>query len=126
MGKGKRLHDTPEDWTSLTGMPDDWDKKNITNLVNNFKREKFVVNERTVSGNQLILAVTATARKKQEMTTNAFNSDTGIRDKDSQYRTELSLPTILLNRILEAYPVILRDDRQYNWFVKNFPQFKVR
>lgn len=126
MGKGRRLYDTPENWSDLVGQPDDWDKQNITNLIRNFEREKFTVKGRIVTGRQLILAVTATARRKQEMTTNAFNRKTGVRDKDSEYRTELSLPTILLNRILEAYPVMLRDDRQYNWFVKNFPQFKVR
>lgn len=126
MGKGTRLYDTPEDWSALTGMPDEWDKKNITNLIRNFEREKFSVKGRIVSGKRLIYAVSASARKKQELTANAFNRDTGIRDKGSEYRTELSLPTILLNRILEAYPVLLRDDRQYAWFIKNFPQFKVR
>lgn len=126
MGEGRRLHETPDDWSSLAGMPDDWDKQNLTNLINNFKREKFSVKNRVITGKQLIVAVSATARKKQEMTTNAFNRDTGIRDKSTGYRVELSVPTVLLNRILQAYPVILRDDRQYAWFIKNFPEFKVR
>ena len=126
MGKGTRLYDTPDDWSSLVGMPDDWDKQNITNLINNFKRERFVVKGHVVTGNRLIAAVVSTARKKEEMTTNAFNRKTGVKDKDTEYRTELSLPTILMNRILEAYPVMLRDDRQYAWFAKNFSEFKVR
>lgn len=126
MGKGRRLYDTPDNWSDLVGMPDDWDKRNIQALIRNFEHEKFMVKGQVITGKQLINAVVATARWKQEQTTNAFNRKTGVRDKDSGYRTELSLPTILLNRILEAYPVMLRDDRQYNWFVKNFPQFKVR
>lgn len=127
MGKGTRLQDTPEDWSSLTGLPDAWDKKNLSNLINNFKKEKFTVHGRLLTGSQLIAAVVATARKKEDANTNAFNIDTGIRDKESGYKVDMSVPTVLMNRILEAYPVILRDDRQYEWFCKNFGKlFAVR
>lgn len=120
MGQGTRLHDTPEDWSSLMGLPTDWDKKNLTNLINNFKKEKFTVHGKLLTGSQLIAVTVQTAKKKEEASTNVFNKDTGVRDKDSGYRVDMSIPTVLMDRILQAYPVILRDDRQYAWFCKNF------
>src|SRR5690554_5261149 len=86
MGKGRRLYDTPDNWSDLVGMPDDWDKRNIQALIRNFEHEKFMVKGQVITGKQLINAVVATARWKQEKATNAFNRKTGVRDKDSGYR----------------------------------------
>lgn len=127
MGKGRRNEATPDDWTQVVGAPDDWDKKNITNIINNFAKEKFTINGQLVNGAQLIIATIETARKKEEASTNVFNKDTGIRDKESGYKVDMSIPTPLMNTILEAYPMILRDDRMYSWFKKHFGHiFKVR
>lgn len=123
MGQGKRLYDKPEDWTSVVGMPDSWDKKNLTNLINNFMKEKYTIEGKLYSGAQLIAATVETAKKKEEASTNVFNRDTGIRDKDSEYRVDMSIPTPLMERILEAYPMILRDDRMYEWFRKHFVKY---
>lgn len=123
MGQGRRLYDKPEDWTSVVGMPDDWDKQNLTNLINNFMKEKFILEGRVYSGAQLIAATVQTAKKKEELSTNVFNRDSGVRDKASGYKVDMSIPTPLMERILEAYPMILRDDRMYAWFSRHFMRY---
>jgi hypothetical protein len=131
MGSGRRNEPTPVDWTQVVGELDEWDKKNLTNLINNFMKEKYTLTidgvPHLLTGKQLIDATLKTARAKEEASTNVFNRDTGIRDKDSGYRVDMSIPTVLLERILEAYPMIMRDDRMYAWFCKHFGKiFAVR
>lgn len=127
MGKGTRNEEKPQDWTQVVGKLDDWDLRNMRNLINNFMKEKYTVHGKLMTGAQLIAVTVQTAKKKEEASTNVFTRDSGVRDKDSGYRVDMSIPTILLERILEAYPMILRDDRMYAWFCKHFGKlFAVR
>lgn len=123
MGNGRRLHDTPDDWTQVVGQPDDWDKNNITAMIDNFSKEKFIMNGQQVTGAQMIVAALKTARAKEEASVDVFNKDTGIRDKDSGYRVDMSIPNPLMERLLAAYPMIFRDDRMYAWFCRHFGKF---
>lgn len=35
----KTIQNKPEHWSEIVGMPDEWDKKNLTALINKFKRQ---------------------------------------------------------------------------------------
>lgn len=127
MGKGRLNQPAPDDWTQVVGMPDNWDKQNITNIINNFAKEKFTINGKLYNGAQLIMATVETAKKKEDASVGVIHKDTGVRHKESGYRVDMSIPTPLMNTILEAYPMILRDDKMYAWFKRHFGRiFAVR
>lgn len=86
----------------VVGMPDEWDRKNIQTIINNYhaKNPKDIPRA-IVQGRD---APDAQYGKK--------NSSFGI------HRMELPAP--LHKTIEEAYPLMFRDKNQFAWFKKNF------
>ena len=122
----KRIENKPEHWSDIQGMPDDWDKKNIETLIRNFEKRKFTVEGFIISGKKLIQLCVAESRRAHQLDgINALSNKLGMKSKDIEARVRLSLPTVLEAEISTAYPAMFKDDRQHEWFIKNFPQFKI-
>lgn len=120
----KRLRDKDIGWKDVVGNPDAWDKKNLTTLINNFKKEKFKLeNGAVITGQQWIKAEVEDA-KKQHQTDNPFN-EFGVKIKDSELRVGTAIPRELWTRIQDTMPTLFTDKDHFAWFVKNFPEFKV-
>lgn len=122
----KRIEKAPEHWSDATGMPDDWDKKNIEALIRNFEKRKFKVEGFVISGKRFIQLCVAEAQRAHQLDgINALSNKNGMKSKDIEARVRLSLPTVLEAEISLAYPAMFKDNAQHEWFIKNFPQFRV-
>lgn len=122
----KRNEDNPDHWSDIVGMPDDWDKQNLTKLINNFKREKFNFEGVNFTGAEWIKNEVADAKKAHQLGgVGEVSNPFGTKIKDSETRIGSAVPNILWARILETYPTLFRDRKHFNWFIKNFPEFRV-
>lgn len=121
---GTRLRDKGEGWKDVIGMPTEWDKKNLTILINNFMKEKFKMpNGQIMSGAQWAAFELKDARESHQID-NPWN-EKGIKIKDSDMRISMAMPKELWIRISDTAPTLMTDREHHQWFLKNFPQFKV-
>lgn len=125
--QGRRIDNKPSHWSEIVGMPDDLDKKNITALINNFKREHFDVYGRTITGQQWITYEVKDSREANQLQGSVTQSGNkyGTKIENTETRIGTAIPYILWNAIEAAYPTMFRDKDHYTWFVKNFPEFRV-
>ena len=122
----KRIEKAPDHWSEVTGLPDEWDKKNIEALLAKFEKRKFTVEGFVISGKQLIKLCVAEAKRSHQLDGhNIMNNPTGMKSKEIDARIRLSLQTVLEAEISTAYPAMFKDNDQHEWFIKNFPQFRV-
>lgn len=128
---GKRVADAPDHWSDIVGMPDDWDKKNLTNLINKFKKTTFYFTAKDgkkygVKGSDWLKNEVKDAKESHQLSGigEAVNPY-GVKSKESDMRVGTAMPIELWNRIQESYPTMFRDEKHFNWFIKNFPEFKV-
>lgn len=124
----KRNAANPNHWSDIVGMPDTWDKQNITNLINTFKKTPFTFeNGTTMSGAQWIKTEIKDAKKQHQQEFKASQSDNpfGVKAKESDTRIGTAIPNVLWDKIQEAYPTMFRDRKHFDWFIKNFPEFRV-
>lgn len=128
----KRLENKPEDWASVIGLPDAWDKRNIQALITTFENTHFNLPTSDepgsptipITGKQWIVQEVKDARKQHELE-GSDGSDFGLKSKQSDMRIICAIPRPLHAKLLEAYPTIFRDVKMHLWFARNFPQFKV-
>lgn len=107
-------------------MPDDWDKKNIRALLDKFYKRKFTIEGRQISGKTLIELCVAEARRDHQLDGhNSLQNPFGVKSKDSDLRVRLAIPIVLEAEISTAYPAMFKDDEQHEWFIKNFPEFRI-
>lgn len=122
----KRIHDKLDHWSEAVGEPDDWDKKNIQTLIKNFERRKFQVEGFVISGKKFIQMCVAESKRAHQLDgANARFNPKGIKSKEIDARVRLSLPVVLEAEISLAYPAMFKDNSQHEWFIKNFPQFRI-
>lgn len=127
----KRNHEKPEHWSDIVGMPDQWDKKNLTNLINKFKRQNFTFTDKTgkkhvASGAVWIKYEVADSKKSHELGgVGEIANPFGVKSKDSDMRVATAMPNELHRLIQETYPTLFKDKKHFGWFVKNFPEFRV-
>lgn len=125
---GKRNKANPDHWSDIVGMPDEWDKKNLTNLIKTFKKTPFEINGTTISGAQWIQAEVRDAKKQHRQDASAVSqsgNQFGVKVKNTDTRIGTAIPNVLWHKIQESYPTMFRDKKHYGWFVKNFPEFQV-
>lgn len=125
----KRNTASPNHWSDIVGMPDEWDKTNLTNLINTFKKTPFTFeNGKTLTGAQWIKAEVADAKKQHQQddleATKGINPY-GTKIADTETRIGTAIPNVLWNKIQESYPTMFRDKKHFSWFIKNFPEFRV-
>jgi len=122
----KRIEKKPEHWSETVGVPDDWDKKNIETLIRNFEKRKFQVEKQVISGKLFIEMCVAESKRAHQLDgANAMANPTGMKSKGIEARVRTSMPIVLQDEILLAYPAMFKDDTQHEWFIKNFPQFRI-
>ncbi len=122
----KRLEDRPDDWRDIGGNPDSWDKQNLTNLINKFKRRKFILEGHVITGATYIKMVMAEARHAHGMDSpTARHNKFALKSKDSDMRVLTAIPPELNKEIEAAYPTMFRHKDHSIWFAKNFPEFRV-
>lgn len=63
----KRIEKAPDHWSDVTGMPDEWDKKNIQALIAKFEKRKFTVEGFLISGKKLIQLCVAEAKRSHQL-----------------------------------------------------------
>lgn len=122
----KRIEKAPEHWSDAVGQPDEWDKKNIQTLIRNFEKRKFQVEKQIISGKLFIEMCVAESKRAHQLDgANAMFNPKGMKSKEIEARVRTSMPIVLQHEILLAYPAMFKDDAQHEWFIKNFPQFRV-
>lgn len=123
----KRVANNPNHWSDIVGMPDAWDKKNLTALINKFKKQKFTSvipgYKKVVTGDTWIKMCVAQAREAHGAD-DKFN-DYNLKSKDSDMRAITTMPPFLQFMIAEAYPTLFKDKAHSLWFAKNFPEFRI-
>lgn len=119
----RRLKDKPDHWSKIVGMPDEWDRKNLQTIINNFKKRKFKVEGIVITGKTFIELEVADARRMHGY------DDTGnpenVKAVDSDSRAVMAMPRELDSIIQEAYPTMFRDKAHFFWFIHHFPEFKI-
>ena len=120
----KRLEVTPENWSEIVGMPDDWDKKNIQTIIENFMRRKFTIEGEVITGKIFIELEVADAKRQHQSENSTFNKY-NVKVASSDARAVIAMPTVLDAIIKESYPTMFRDKNHFGWFVKNFPMFRI-
>lgn len=127
----KRLDETPDHWSEIVGMPDDWDKKNLTALINKFKKATWYFTDkngvkRGVKGSDWIKNEVKDARDSHQLSgVGSVLNPYGVKSAESGMRVQTAMPNELWQQIQLAYPTIFRDVKHYNWFLKNFPEFRI-
>lgn len=109
--------------SDAVGNPDNWDKENLTRLINNFKRRKFSVEGFIISGATLIKMCRDEARASHnvELGENKFN----VKIKDSDMRAVTAIPQALYQELEETMPTLFREKKHFEWFIKNFKEFMI-
>jgi hypothetical protein len=123
--------EAPDHWSQIVGMPDDWDKKNLTNLINTFKKKTFTFTDakgvkRSTSGAAWIKYEVEDAKRSHQLDgAGTIANPFGVKSKESDMRITTAMPNELHREISESYPTIFRDKKHHSWFVKNFPEFRI-
>lgn len=99
------------------GDPDEWDVQNITNLINAFKKRKFIVEGHTITGKTLIDMCRDEARASHGV--NQFNPF-NIKSKDSDARAVTAIPQALWDEIGNTMPTVFREKKHFEWFLRHF------
>lgn len=123
----KRIQDNPDHWSDIMGLPDEWDVQNLQALIGKFKKRKFSIEGKVITGATYIRMCVAEARHSHGMD-NAFTASANPYNekiKNSEMRAMTTLPPELNKEILEAYPAMFRDKKYSYWFAKHFPEFKI-
>lgn len=93
-------------------VPDLADKKNIQTLIRTYKKKYPYPHDESLK----------LAMEEGRKMTNRDRDDV-IEDvkKNKKIALAFHLPIPFVNELLEAYPLIFRDEGQYMWFLENFP-----
>ena len=127
----KTIQNKPEHWSEIVGMPDEWDKKNLTALINKFKRQTWYFTDkngvkRGIKGRDWIIYERKDARDSHQLNASGFGANPyGIKSKETGMRVQTAIPNELWHQIELAYPTMFRDIKHYNWFLKNFKEFRI-
>lgn len=106
LGKSKK-----EIGKSITGMPDEFDEKNIKSLIDSYE-------------------LAHQGRLKRMATDYAIERSLSTRDKygtvskDSESRFVMWMPADLQQVLQKGYPSIWTNERHLHWFLKRFPVFR--
>lgn len=106
------------DLTSVRGLPDEWDRKNIQSLIDVYDNVHPFPDPESID---MLTRGIRLKRKRQQIDYNDFNE----LGKETALRHTLSIPSSLLAEIKKGYPNIIKDKLQYRWFLKKFPRFRV-
>lgn len=124
MDKMSRGIDKDNKWSSVIGMPDDEDYKNICTIIKNFEHQYFMIEGIKTSGKDFIKLCVAEAKMSHGLDgANAKLNPYG--NKTDQARVNMTLPIALEQVISKAYPTMFRDKNHHKWFFERFPQFRV-
>lgn len=104
----------PKDWHEVVGMPDEWDKKNISIIIRKFENNP-------ATRGQIAYFLGQARQERQEVRELKFVKD----NKQLNFKRRLVMPSALLDEIKAAYPAMFRDQKQFEWFLRNFPMFNV-
>lgn len=118
-----RNAEAPDHWSQIVGMPDKWDKDNITRLIDNFKKRRFSIEGQVISGKTYIEMCVAEAKISHQA--DAIGNEYNVKSKDSDMRALYTMPPELNTELLEAYPTFSRDQKHVLWFAKNFKEFLI-
>ncbi len=118
LSMAKRLEKKPDHWSDIVGMPDEFDKKNIQTIINNFKRQKFNVEGAMITGKMFIELEVADAKRMHQAESgwNPYN----MKAQETESRAVIAMPIPLDMIIKEAYPTMFRDTKHFGWFMKHF------
>lgn len=104
------------------GDPDDWDKENLTHLINSFKRRKFSVEGQLITGNTLIQMCRDEARASHGV---GYGNQFNLKIKDSDTRAVTAIPQALYEELENTMPTIFREKKHFEWFIRKFPIFMI-
>lgn len=113
--------------SDLKGLTlDEWDKKNLENMLKLFKSCPFTFTRAngtkfTWTGRQWINWCIKDARKSIDNTA----EQKSWKKNEMDIRKSLSLPPPLMTMLKEAYPALLSDSVQFNTFLKWFPELRL-
>ena len=98
------------------GMPDDWDKRNIQRLINNFEQRHPGLNAQSV----------ASARWEYDNVVDRLKvGDFNIKSKQLEMRHLVTMHPLFAKELEASYPGIFRFKEHTVWFAKNFEKFRV-
>lgn len=99
----------PKNVADIVGLPDEKDKENIIIIIKNFEKE-----------NPGALKHSIEEAREQLRSQGEDVAKFGVVNKGAQGRWMFELPEGLINKIIEAYPLMFRDKKHFDWFKRNF------
>lgn len=105
---GKRV--ATADKSELKGLPlSDWDIKNIARLINLYSKAfpGYIEHHARQAAKEVESISKQSTFKKSEL----------------NFSKRMSMPQELLRELKRAYPAIISDKRQFEQFLRSFPQF---
>jgi|DEB19_MinimDraft_3_1074340.scaffolds.fasta_scaffold90510_2 hypothetical protein len=98
------------------GMPDEWDKRNIQRLINNFEQRYPGLNAQSV----------AAARWEYDNVVDRLKvGDFNVKSKQLEMRHLVTMHPQFAKELEVSYPGIFRFKEHTIWFAKNFEKFRV-
>ncbi len=98
------------------GMPDDWDKRNIQRLINNFEQRHPGLNRESV----------AAARWEYNNVVDRLQvGDYNVKSRHLDMRHLVTMHPLFAKELEKSYPGIFRFTEHTIWFAKNFEQFRI-
>lgn len=102
----------PKSLADAVGLPDDEDKLNIMALIEKYNKKQPGKLAHTI----------ASAKKEHEK---AGHGDFIVTDTHSQTRQIFELPEDFVSELEKAYPLMFKDKKHFQWFVKNFKMLMI-
>lgn len=103
-------------WSEVVGMPDAFDKKNIMTLIQTY--------EQTFPG-KIKYLVEEEKREEREQGHGGTFDPYLMKNKGSEMRKVIVMPAELVQELKTGYPTLFSDRTHFQWFVTNFPMFRV-
>lgn len=103
-----------KDLGDAIGMPTDWDKQNIQQMIRNYNRRHPGILAHTIKE----------AKQDMQMQSTVFHNVArfGEVDKQAHRRHMFELPEELVHIIEKGYPTMFRSKKHFAWFCENFKQ----
>lgn len=98
-----------KDIADAVGLPTQWDKENLTKIIQRFERK-----------NPGMIAYTIQEAKKDYQSQGGNKAKFGEVNKHAQGRIILELPEELHHQLEKSLPSLFRSKKHLAWFVKHF------
>ena len=101
-------------------MPDAEDRRNIAELIKTYDKA-FTYPHPLSIGVSMELALKEIDNRATTKTIHTSSGSSRVVKENAGMTRRMSLPKPFMEKLKQAYPLIITDKGQYEWFLRNFP-----